>query len=115
VARTHARLWAQLAAGTPVGAHDLLIAATALAHGYAVLTDDPRDFGRVPGLVKGEARGTGVSPRVREGRPSPGVRVAKTPASADVIRVTGLAAGARVLTARCPIAAAPDRRCAETT
>jgi tRNA(fMet)-specific endonuclease VapC len=51
VARTHARLWAQLAAaGTPVGAHDLLIAATALAHGYAVLTDNPRDFGRVPGL-----------------------------------------------------------------
>jgi predicted nucleic acid-binding protein len=51
VARTHARLWAQLAAaGTPVGAHDLLIAATALAHGYAVLTDEPRDFGRVSGL-----------------------------------------------------------------
>ncbi len=51
VARTHARLWAQLAAaGTQVGAHDLMIAATALAHGYAVLTDNPRDFGRVPGL-----------------------------------------------------------------
>jgi predicted nucleic acid-binding protein len=27
-----------------------MIAATALAHGYAVLADNPRDFGRVPGL-----------------------------------------------------------------
>jgi predicted nucleic acid-binding protein len=51
LARTPARLWAQLAAaGTTVGAHDLLVGATALAHGYAVLTDDPRDIGRVPGL-----------------------------------------------------------------
>jgi tRNA(fMet)-specific endonuclease VapC len=52
VARTHARLWAQLtAAGSPIGAHDLLIAATAIAHEYAVLTDNPRDFERVPGLA----------------------------------------------------------------
>ena len=33
-----------------IGAHDLQIAATALAWGYAVLTDNLRDFHRVPGL-----------------------------------------------------------------
>ncbi len=52
VARTHAQVWAQLlAAVQPIGAHDLLIAATALAHGYAVLTQNLRDFQRVPGLL----------------------------------------------------------------
>lgn len=52
VARTHARLWANLAAaGTPIGPADLLIAATALAHGYAVFTENAREFQRVPGLV----------------------------------------------------------------
>ena len=51
VARVHAQLWARLTeAGQPIGAHDLLIAATALASGYSVLTDNPRDFLRVPGL-----------------------------------------------------------------
>lgn len=50
-ARTHAELWARLAAaGTPIGAHDLLIAATAVSHGYGVLTDNVRHFERVPGL-----------------------------------------------------------------
>ena len=45
VARTHARIWAELAAADqPIGAHDLLIAATALAHGYAVLTVNVQDF-----------------------------------------------------------------------
>lgn len=52
VARAHSAAWAQLdAAGTPIGAHDLWIAATALAHGYAVATANPRDFSRVPGLT----------------------------------------------------------------
>ena len=51
VARTHARLWAQLAsAGQLIGAHDLIIAATAITHDYSVLTDNIRDFDRVPGL-----------------------------------------------------------------
>jgi len=51
-ARVHARLSAQLAAvGQPFGAHDLLIGATALTHGYGVLTENVRDFARVPGLV----------------------------------------------------------------
>lgn len=52
VARTHAALWALLAEeGAPVGAHDLLIAATALAHGYSIATRDERSFSRVPGLT----------------------------------------------------------------
>ena len=52
VARTHALIRARLAAaGEMVGSHDMLIAATAITHGYAVLTDNPRDFGRIPGLV----------------------------------------------------------------
>ncbi len=52
VARTHARLSVDLfRSGQRIGAHDLLIAATALVYGYSVLTDNPREFGRVPGLV----------------------------------------------------------------
>jgi predicted nucleic acid-binding protein len=51
VARTHARLSAELAAkGSPVGAHDLLTAATALAVGYDVATRDERNFPKIPGL-----------------------------------------------------------------
>ena len=50
-ARIHARLAAELAAqGQMVGAHDLILAATALSNGYAVLTDNVREFTRVPGL-----------------------------------------------------------------
>jgi predicted nucleic acid-binding protein len=51
VARVHARLWAELAAkGVTGGAHDLLIAATALATGSTVATRDDRSFPRIPGL-----------------------------------------------------------------
>ena len=50
-ARAHARIWARLAArGIGVGAHDLLIAATALAAGGAVATRDPQSFPKIPGL-----------------------------------------------------------------
>jgi predicted nucleic acid-binding protein len=50
-ARAHASLWARLAAkGLVVGAHDLVIAATALALGYGVATRDRRSFPRIPGL-----------------------------------------------------------------
>lgn len=38
------------AAGTPIGAHDLLIAATALHHGTALVTRNVREFARVTGL-----------------------------------------------------------------
>lgn len=37
--------------GTPIGERDLVIAATALAHGLAVVTNNTREFARVPGLV----------------------------------------------------------------
>jgi len=51
VARVHARLSAELAVkGSPIGAHDLLIAATAIAVGDDVATRDLRSFPRVPGL-----------------------------------------------------------------
>jgi tRNA(fMet)-specific endonuclease VapC len=51
VARVHAQLWAQLEAdGTLIAAHDLWIAATAVAHGMRLATANVRHFGRVPGL-----------------------------------------------------------------
>lgn len=51
VARVHATLGAHLASvGTPIGAHDLMIAATALHLGYRVATRDRRSFHRVEGL-----------------------------------------------------------------
>jgi tRNA(fMet)-specific endonuclease VapC len=50
-ARTHASLWAALAAkGTLAGPHDLLIGATAVAVGYRVATRDARSFGKIPGV-----------------------------------------------------------------
>ncbi len=50
-ARIHARLWATLLSqGQQVGERDLLIAATALAHGNTVVTRDERSFPRIPGL-----------------------------------------------------------------
>lgn len=51
-AREHARAWAALAAaGTPIGPHDLLVAATALAHGAAVATLNQKEFQRIRGLT----------------------------------------------------------------
>lgn len=51
VAREHARIWADLArAGQQIGAHDLQIAATAIAHGHGILTSNRREFGRVESL-----------------------------------------------------------------
>jgi tRNA(fMet)-specific endonuclease VapC len=50
-ARRYAALRAHLVrGGAMIGAHDLEIAATAIARGYGVLTLDARDFRRVPGL-----------------------------------------------------------------
>ena len=37
-------------AGEPIGPYDILIAATALAHGGRLATRNVREFGRVPGL-----------------------------------------------------------------
>jgi predicted nucleic acid-binding protein len=51
VARVHARLWATLAGtGVNLGAHDLIIGATAVAFGWTVATRDTRSFPRIPGL-----------------------------------------------------------------
>ena len=51
IAETHAMLGADLAARREVlGAHDLLIAATAVHLGYDVATRDRRSFGRLPDL-----------------------------------------------------------------
>lgn len=51
VARVHADVWAQLAGrGQVIGAHDLWIAATAIAHGLSLATGNAAEFRRVPGL-----------------------------------------------------------------
>ena len=51
VARVHAQLWASLASsGADVGAHDRIVAATAMSAGWRVGTANVRHFGRVPGL-----------------------------------------------------------------
>jgi tRNA(fMet)-specific endonuclease VapC len=50
-ARVHAELYAELAKkGQMIGAHDLIIAATARCHNLSVLTDNVQEFSRVPGL-----------------------------------------------------------------
>lgn len=50
-ARVHARIGAGLARrGITLGAHDLMIAATAVARGLLLITRDRRGFKRVPGL-----------------------------------------------------------------
>jgi predicted nucleic acid-binding protein len=51
VVRVHARLWADLAStGAEVGAHDRLVAATAMSAGWQVGTANVRHFERVSGL-----------------------------------------------------------------
>ena len=51
-ARVHARLGAELATkGAAVGAHDLIIASTAVAIDFAVATRDVRSFPRIAGLT----------------------------------------------------------------
>ena len=48
----YGRLRADLEAkGTPIGANDLLIAAHALTLGHVLVTDNEREFSRVPALV----------------------------------------------------------------
>jgi tRNA(fMet)-specific endonuclease VapC len=53
----HARLWARLeASGTMIGAHDLILAASALESGHAVATFNKRHFAVVQGLRLVEPR-----------------------------------------------------------
>ncbi len=52
VARLHAELWAGLVErGEQIGAHELLIAATACSLDYGVVTFNVREFERIPNLV----------------------------------------------------------------
>ena len=52
VARAHARLLAHARrSGRPRGAHDLIIAATALARGRTIVTADTTGFSDLPGVV----------------------------------------------------------------
>jgi tRNA(fMet)-specific endonuclease VapC len=47
-ARTHAQVWAELAAaGMTIGPHDLWLAATCIAHGLTIVTANVREFARV--------------------------------------------------------------------
>ncbi len=56
-ARAHARLWANLAkAGSDVGPHDRIVAATAISLGWRVATANVRHFERIPGLDVVEVR-----------------------------------------------------------
>lgn len=50
VVRTHARMVAALSKNVTAGAHDAMIAATAIHHGYAVLTRNVADFKIFAGL-----------------------------------------------------------------
>jgi predicted nucleic acid-binding protein len=51
VARVRADVWSELSErGEPIGAHDLWIAATAIAHGLTLATRNSSHFERVPGL-----------------------------------------------------------------
>lgn len=57
-AREHARLLAHCRrTGHPRGAHDLMIAATAAAHGRTIVTTDQRGFEGLPGVsLRGPVR-----------------------------------------------------------
>ena len=51
IARIYARIWASLAQkNLTVGAHDLIIAATAISMNYTVVTSNLRDFKKIEGL-----------------------------------------------------------------
>lgn len=61
-ARIHAEVWADLAsAGRMIGAHDLWLAAAAMAHGLVLATTNVRELGRVSGLELEEWSSGGVS------------------------------------------------------
>lgn len=52
IARIHSEIYSYLAKkGKLIGAHDLIIAATALKHDCAILTSNHDEFNRVPGLT----------------------------------------------------------------
>jgi len=51
-AEQHAIIRTELArSGKPIGPNDMIIAATAVAHGLTLVTHNTREFSRVPGLA----------------------------------------------------------------
>ena len=51
IARIYAELWSDLRSkGIQIGAHDLIIGATALSYGFSVATHNIRHFERIEGL-----------------------------------------------------------------
>jgi len=58
-ARIHAQLVASLPRSETIGAHDALIAATALRHGHSVLTNNGRDFRKLAGVAVVDYLGSG--------------------------------------------------------
>ena len=50
VARVHAQLMSTFPKAMTVGAHDLIIGATAIKHGFPVLTANTEEFSRMAGL-----------------------------------------------------------------
>ena len=51
ILRIYADIWANLCKkGVQIGAHDLMIGSTALAHGFSVATFNKRHFDRIEGL-----------------------------------------------------------------
>ncbi|MDO8721712.1 MAG: type II toxin-antitoxin system VapC family toxin [Syntrophales bacterium] len=51
IGRIYARIWAAVARnGWTVGAHDLIIAATAISLDYTIATANIRDFEKIPGI-----------------------------------------------------------------
>jgi predicted nucleic acid-binding protein len=52
IARVHARIWTDLESrGQRIGTFDLMIAASALAHEYTLVTENRREFDRIPDLI----------------------------------------------------------------
>ena len=50
VAKTHAQMRAAIPKQFTIGAHDLIVAATAMSRGFYVMTANEEEFGRIPGL-----------------------------------------------------------------
>jgi tRNA(fMet)-specific endonuclease VapC len=71
-ARAHARIWADLAAaGSEFGAHDRLVAATAVAVGWRVATPNDRQFRAISGLAAVELTWARRAEGRRRGPPVP--------------------------------------------
>lgn len=49
-ARIHAQVVTRIPRNETIGAHDALIGATALRHGHTVLTNNGKDFRKLPGV-----------------------------------------------------------------